>query len=171
MNKPIDQSHWIKEGAFLAGEYPRNLDEVASKQKLKKFVDFGINSFVDLTEENELEPYENLLHEMDQNEVTYKRFPIRDVSVPENKNEVAALLDYIDREIHEGKIVYLHCWGGIGRTGTIAGCWLSRQGDKGPMALTKLSEKWQDNPKSQERVSPETEAQKQFVLNWDEPLN
>jgi hypothetical protein len=39
------------------------------------------------------------------------------------------------------------------------------------MALTKLYEKWQDNPKSKERVSPETEAQKQFVLNWDEPLN
>ena len=103
MNKPIDQSHWIKEGAFLAGEYPRNLDEEASKQKLKKFVDFGINSFVDLTEENELEPYENLLQEMDQNAVAYKRFLIRDVSVPENKNEVAAKTQFEKRVLEAKK--------------------------------------------------------------------
>lgn len=32
-------------------------------------------------------------------------------------------------------MVYLHCWGGIGRTGTIVGCWLARNGFPGKAAL------------------------------------
>jgi len=168
MNKPIEQSYWVEKGKFLAGEYPRKLDEGASRQKLRKFIDVGVNSFVDLTEEYELEPYQHLFNEIDAGDVQYIRFPIRDVSIPDDPIQVVEILDYIDQEIQDGRVVYIHCWGGIGRTGTIAGCWFSRHGEKGQMALTKLRKKWEDNPKSKVHDSPETEAQIQFVINWHE---
>lgn len=32
------------------------------------------------------------------------------------------ILDAIDARLEAGKSVYVHCWGGIGRTDTVAGC-------------------------------------------------
>ena len=53
-DKPFNECHWIKEGIFLAGEYPRNLDEDSSQVKINQILNSGIKSFVDLTEEGEL---------------------------------------------------------------------------------------------------------------------
>ena len=30
----------------------------------------------------------------------------------------------------DGRKVYVHCWGGVGRTGTVVGCYLVRQGER-----------------------------------------
>ena len=38
------------------------------------------------------------------------------------------ILDEIDGAILNGKTVYVHCLGGIGRTGTVVGCYLVRHG-------------------------------------------
>ena len=65
-------------------------------------------------------------------------------------------------------MVYVHCWGGVGRTGTIIGCWLARHYEPGHAALGRLTELWQDNPKSRTRRSPETTDQVWYVLEWNE---
>ena len=64
--------------------------------------------------------------------------------------------------------VYIHCWGGIGRTGTIVGCWLSRHGYKGDNALSKLKELWQTCGKFYTSDSPETKEQENYIINWSE---
>ena len=46
-----------------------------------------------------------------------ERFATEDVSVPSTETMRAAL-DCVDREIDAGRPVYVHCFGGIGRTGT-----------------------------------------------------
>ncbi|MFZ5949388.1 MAG: fused DSP-PTPase phosphatase/NAD kinase-like protein [Candidatus Rifleibacteriota bacterium] len=33
-----------------------------------------------------------------------------------------------------GKPVYVHCWGGLGRTGVVVGCWSRRHGEAEPLA-------------------------------------
>ncbi|NJN80266.1 MAG: hypothetical protein HC797_07245 [Anaerolineales bacterium] len=38
------------------------------------------------------------------------------------------ILDTIDNEIENGNPVYVHCWGGVGRTGITAACYLIRHG-------------------------------------------
>ena len=96
------------------------------------------------------------------------RFPIVDTSVPHSPELTAAALDAIDEYISQGQTVYVHCMGGIGRTGTIVGCWLARHGHTGQAALDRLRELWRACPKSEYNRSPERREQEWYILEWKE---
>jgi len=164
-DKPIYNCYWVVPGKFLAGEYPRNLEDHSSPGKVAAFEEAGVASFIDLTEEGDKLPYTQWLNPETQ---SHRRFPIRDVTVPSSSELTSAILDTIDKDLAEGNLVYVHCMGGIGRTGTIVGCWLSRHGYQGEAALERLGELWADCPKSARTRSPETEAQRRYVVNWRE---
>ena len=164
--RPIEYCYWVVPGELLAGEYPRNIDAASSLLKIKALLGAGVSAFIDLTEENDgLSPYSSMI-----GAASYQRFPVKDVSLPRSAGETVAILDAIDYHIGQGHIVYVHCWGGIGRTGTIIGCWLARHGCGGRPALDRLKELWKQCPKSADRESPETGEQEQYILNWDESL-
>ncbi len=166
-DRPIPYCYWVIPGKFLAGEYPRTLDNQASIEKINALLDAGVTAFIDLTEIHELEPYTGLIAAHPNGaQVTHQRFPIIDVSTPRSAAFTNQILDAIDQQLAEGKLVYLHCWGGIGRTGTIVGCWLSRHGQSGKAALEGLRRLWQQNPKSASKTSPETIAQENYIVNW-----
>ena len=166
---PIEHCYWVVPGVFLAGEYPRNLDETSSRAKLDALVGAGVRTFVDLTEDRDgLLPYVPLLLAYRDQGVSHRRFPVADQGVPVSRGFAAGILDAIDEEIAKGQAVYLHCWGGIGRTGTIVGCWLARQGLAGSAALHRLAQLWQHCPKSRYRRSPENELQERFIKEWQE---
>ena len=40
--------------------------------------------------------------------------------------------------VERGNAVYVHCWGGIGRTGTVVGCWLVETGGAGDDVLEAI---------------------------------
>ena len=164
MQQPIKNCYWVGPGKFLAGEYPRNIDEASSRAKIDALISAGVMAFIDLTEEYEkLLPYANLL-----TGDIHKRFPIQDVSIPASKSTTTSILDTIDAYIEGNRVVYLHCWGGVGRTGLIVGCWLVRHGLSGESALLRLSELWKQCPKSSLRKSPDTKEQQLYILNWKE---
>ncbi|MFN2132108.1 MAG: fused DSP-PTPase phosphatase/NAD kinase-like protein, partial [Anaerolineae bacterium] len=128
---PIPDSYWVVPGKLLAGEYPGAPTVSQAKHRLHQLLGAGITYFLDLTEEGEhdLYPYAALL----QGEasalgrtVEHHRMPIPDVSTP-TKEQMARILDAIDAALAAGHVVYLHCYGGIGRTGTVVGCYLVRQ--------------------------------------------
>ena len=101
-------------------------------------------------------------------EVKYVRFPIPDVSVPEDPSVMASVLDAIDAAQHQRPIVYVHCWGGIGRTGTVVGCYFRGQGQSGDGALAQVAHLWTGVEKSRRRPeSPETDEQRAYVRAWE----
>jgi protein-tyrosine phosphatase len=164
MHRPIVNCYWVAPGRLLAGEYPRNEDEESSRPKINALILSGVTAFIDLTEKNDgLPPYSHFL-----GMVSHQHFPIRDLSVPGSPDVTVAILDAIDQHISGRRMVYLHCWGGVGRTGIIVGCWLARHGVKGEAALAKLHELWKQCPLSAYRRSPETREQEQYIVNWNE---
>lgn len=177
-DRPFERSYWVVERKLIAGCYPGSPDNVEMRRKLARMPDLGITHFVSLMEQEELDhdgnplqPYEAEAGELArerQLSVSFSRFPIRDVDVPTRQTMTRAL-DDIDRAIEGGKTVYVHCWGGCGRTGLVIGCWLARHGlARGERALERLAELRQVIPAGARGSSPETSAQKKMVREWQE---
>jgi len=157
---------------FIAGEYPGDRDIALVPAKISRHLDAGITAFFDLTQVGELRDYAGVLADLAaQRGITafHRRLPIRDVSVPHTSAVMVGILDALDTAIADGHTIYLHCWGGIGRTGTVVGCWLVRHGMTGNEALATISCHWQGVAK---RVyhprSPETNEQHAYVRAWRE---
>jgi hypothetical protein len=169
--RPHDNCYWLAP-QLLAGEYPGAATAADALPRLRAILDAGVTYFVDLTEPDELEPYALLLPRVvrrGEPVATHLRFPIRDLGVPRSPEAMAAILDAIDGTMGIGQTVYVHCWGGIGRTGTVAGCWLVRHGMSGAAALATIEGHMRATSKGY-RVprSPETDEQCAYVLAWSE---
>lgn len=167
--RPIPESYWVEPDRLLAGEYPARHDAETTRQRLDALIQAGFNTFIDLTRDNEIIPYMHTLMEeakLYDVPVEYQRFPIGDFGLP-TPEMMQDILDMIDASLQMGRKIYLHCWGGIGRTGTTVGCYLVRRGKTGEAALAQLAQWWRSVPKSQIHVhSPETYEQAEFVRKW-----
>lgn len=162
--RPIDNSYEVTKSIY-AGEYPINKDDESSYIKVKQFERFGITHFVDLTEEGELQPYEHLLYKG----AKYLRFPIRDVSIPHSTESVRGLIAKIMKVIKDdpNAKVYIHCWGGVGRTGVVVGCLLGELYKQGyDETLKRLEQLFAACPKSARRNTPETAEQHKFIATY-----
>ena len=166
---PIPGSYWLVEGQILAGEYPGAYDEARARAKLELLLLAGIRSFIDLTDPADpLAPYSNLLNELASEqdiECRYRRFAICDLGIP-TRQLMSEILAAVRTELDEGRPVYVHCWGGIGRTGTVAGCWLVEQGLSPDEALERIVALRRGTPDVSRR-SPETDEQCGFVRSWN----
>ena len=166
--RPIENSYEVTKNIY-AGEYPRNKDDESSYAKLKQFENFGITHFVDLTEEGELQPYEHLLYKG----AKYLRFPIKDVSIPQSTESVRGLIAKITKAIKDDPKakVYIHCWGGVGRTGLVVGCLLGELYRQGyDETLKKLEQLFAACPKAARRHTPETAEQHKFIADYIQKL-
>lgn len=166
--RPNSNTYWVHD-KLLAGEYPGHWETQMAQQRVQAYVDVGISYFVDLTQPQELEPYEQWMAgktAVSGLPLIHHRLPIRDMDVPTTAH-MKAILDAIDTAIANHHNVYVHCWGGIGRTGTVIGCYLVRHGLSGQEAVRRLAERWQQVEKSNRwPTTPQTPAQMQMVLNW-----
>jgi protein-tyrosine phosphatase len=129
----------------------------------------GITYCLDLTEDGEcgLRPYVHLLFDQAYQlgrKVVHQRMPIRDYSIP-TISQMSRILDTIDEALADGHVVYLHCFGGVGRTGMVVGCYLVRHGMQAAAALDQIV-RWRQSFSTECKMSPETEDQRKFVLDW-----
>jgi protein-tyrosine phosphatase len=174
-SRPHSNCYWLPGQRVIAGEYPFNPDPAKARAKITRVLDSGVTTFIDLTEARELLPYEAVARDEAISrglEVTHRRLPIRDndVATPER---MAEILDEIAAAESAGSTVYLHCWGGVGRTGMVVGCYLVRQGMTGDEALAEVATLFSTmthakTHRHRHTGSPQTEPQRQMVRRWAE---
>jgi hypothetical protein len=152
--RPFEHSYWLLPGRLLAGAYPGLRDRIGALQAA------GVTRFVDLTGPRDALP------SYAPSWAVRTNFPIEDFGVP-SATAMRSALDAIAAALAADERVYLHCRAGIGRTGTVAACWLIEQGLAPDDALALLRRKFQASAQSfGGQTSPENEAQRAFVLSW-----
>ena len=79
------------------------------------------------------------------------------------------ILDALDTYLEQDRKVYVHCWGGSGRTGTIIGCWIRRHGLAGQHeVLDCLHELRQGDSVKHRKEIPNRGAQEDLILSWED---
>jgi len=110
-------------------------------------------------------PFLNELAGQNGESIEFHRIPIKDFSVPDTDTMVQ-ILETIDEILSRSKKLYIHCWGGIGRTGMAVGCFLKKNGMADRENVIEKIAELRKNDAAKERQSPETEAQIAFVKNF-----
>jgi predicted protein tyrosine phosphatase len=169
MTIPYLDAYWVIPGRFLAGNYPGDYDKEGTRKKVQSLIHTGINCVIDLTQPGDaFSSYDSILKEEAADyEVDVERFnfPIPDYDIP-TVQTMKQILDLIDDRLAGEKNIYVHCVGGIGRTGTVVACHLVRHGLAGQQALVELQVLRQGTA-SWYRRSPESDMQIDFVLEWE----
>jgi hypothetical protein len=146
------------------GDDPRRLEAALAR---------GITVFLDLTEPGEtsrgrpLQPYADLLHRLAAQRglsVDVHRMPVPDLTAP-RVMQMRRILDTIDDARADGHGVLIHCLGGIGRSGAVAGCYLVRHGWTPDQALLHIQTRVNASSK-RGRPSPEMAEQVALVRDW-----
>ena len=166
---PISECYWVEEGRLLAGEYPGSYNPETARLRIDAFLEAGVNTFIDLTQSHELVHYEPVLRDearISGTIISYQRHPIRDYGIP-SANTMTDILNDIDEAINNGRCVYIHCWGGVGRTGLVVGCYLVRHGITNEQAVAQVDSLFKTRPNHNHHPrSPESDEQVDFILNW-----
>ncbi|HEY1068605.1 MAG TPA: dual specificity protein phosphatase family protein [Pirellulales bacterium] len=172
---PFDRSYVVVPGRLIGGFYPASAEPAETTEKLKSLLACRVDHVINLTEAVEANyvglplldyvPELHALAEHARRSIECRRFPIRDLGVP-SVAQMQAILDDVDQAIAHRRLVYLHCWGGRGRTATVVGCYLARHAlATGEHALNMIRYLRRTDPKGH-TPAPETEEQRDFVRRW-----
>jgi len=141
--------------------------------KLSGLLQAGIRTVINLTEAGEagfyglpLAAYNSDMRALAGEEgphLQLLRHPIHDMDIP-TPSQMSAILDAIDTSLADGRPVYVHCWGGYGRTGTVVGCWLARHGKASGNAVLEEIARLRTGMRGD---SPQTREQCHMVCTWD----
>ena len=162
--KPIGYSYRVDDNVW-AGEYPVwEWEQGARMRQLKLFTDFGINYFLDLTENGEMPPYAPFLT----NNIGRHTFPIPNGCIPHSVKWVVDLFRIINGVLNKPETkLYIHCHGGVGRTGTIVACYyIYFKGMPADNALAEMRRRYATHGRSAWMSAPETEVQLNFIKEF-----
>lgn len=112
--------NWILERELAISPAPSGVEDIEEWKRE------GVRAVVVLVESHELgclggvDVYLELFRERGF-EVLHS--PIRDFYVP-TIEQCLEIVEWIGRRVDEGKPVLVHCYGGLGRSGTVAACYL-----------------------------------------------
>ena len=152
---------------LLVGAVPNVYTKEQMQEELDYLKEKEVKVIINLMEEKEIKTANQKLVDYTDFIENFEllRFPIKDRTVP-SKEKMMDILDAIDEQLKQDKKVYLHCWGGLGRTGTVVGCYLLRHGlgikENVFVCINYLKAK----SLLHNHQSPETEAQKKLILAW-----
>lgn len=173
---PFPQSYWVQPGLFCAGHYPGSLDPSERDAKLIGLLDCAIRRTINLIPLNEkgqngqsFDPYDLVLQSLAARRglpVECLRMDFPDGTAPDI-SLMRAILDVIDSSIAANEPLYLHCWGGHGRTSTVVGCYLVRHGEAPEQAIEHILTWRQSLPKN---WYPFEDGQEALLRSWRKGL-
>ena len=173
-HRPIPNSYPVPGAALYAGEYPGTAIAASSRAKLTAMLDAGITAFIDLTGPDDgMTSYVEVLQSLASARgisVTHDQLTIPDMGICA-PDQMHRILDTMEARLAAGGVAYVHCWGGVGRTGTVVGCWLVRQQRNGASALREVGALFDTMSAEKCRRhagtgSPQTTAQRAMVATW-----
>ena len=100
--------------------------------------DYNVKVLVTLLEKQEIDELGALGREARRAGLSWIHFPIADVSVPADQPGAVQLVKTIVAELEHGENVVVHCWGGLGRAGTIAAACLVAVGARPLRAIEQV---------------------------------
>jgi len=168
MPPPFRLAYWVDPPRLMAGCYPGHGDPRIAERQLGALLDCGIRCFLSLMEEDVRGPflaYEPLLERIAAQRgiaIECLRFEIEDHTAP-SFEQMAEIERSIARSIAAERPVYLHCWGGRGRTGAVVGVYLVRRGLTTTENFADLIAELRSGAPGE---SPETEEQTEFVRSF-----
>jgi protein-tyrosine phosphatase len=140
---PTPESNWVVKGKLIAGAFPGFTEDDKNVESLTQILNSGVSLFACLQKEydNEipeefwkknkgLRPYFKDVEKMIANKEEYTNLEtniekaifihekIRDCDIADDDTTIK-LAKKLVKAIYDGEVVYLHCWGGHGRTGVI----------------------------------------------------
>lgn len=144
---PFPQSYWVVPQLLCAGHYPGDRNADVRREKLTGLVQCRIERTINLIPEGETGrngesflPYHDELQALARERggaVDCVRMGFPDGGIP-SIDQMRAILDMIDTSLKARKPVYVHCWGGHGRTSTVIGCHLVRHGLAPSVAMERI---------------------------------
>lgn len=161
---PYEGCYFLTDG-LLAGSNPIGRNRDVTAQRIEGLRRAGVRCVVSLLSREELfafgddddECLEDFEHHL---------FPIRDGEVP-TVATMRLILNIIDQSVLRKEAVFVHCWGGRGRTGLVAACFIARHGIAvGQAALNLIARKRFEVGLF--APAPETPVQLKFARNWKE---
>lgn len=160
--KPTGYSYRVDHNIW-AGEYPVwDWDESIGRKQIQLFTDFGINYFIDLTESGEMPPYAKFLS----SSIGRYLLPIPNRGTPAAVEDVFKLFREIECTLQDKPFTkfYIHCLGGVGRTGTIVACYyIYFKQMNAEEALAEMRRMFSSHERAVWMSAPETEAQIDFT--------
>mmetsp|Transcript_127461 Transcript_127461/g.354847 ORF Transcript_127461/g.354847 Transcript_127461/m.354847 type:complete len:325 (-) Transcript_127461:58-1032(-) len=134
---PTESSNWVIPGMLMCGSYPGALEDRRNDQFLKRILSKGVDTFVCLQDELDndipedvwrsgmgLRPYFSDAQKLTRKELKWVQLPIVDGHIAPDE-VTAELVVLLAEDMRAGRIIYLHCLGGHGRTGVICCIMLS----------------------------------------------
>src|SRR5438105_7412953 len=119
---PTSTSNWLTEN-ILVGAYPGSNDEIEHKMLINNILGSSINIFISLQEVEESKRFRDYKTEIKSDNIKFINYPIVDRgTIP--VEQIQIIVKDIDTLSNNGNIIYLHCYGGHGRSGLIATSYL-----------------------------------------------
>jgi atypical dual specificity phosphatase len=144
----VDRGHWLEPSRVLGCAYPRRPAGLAA------LAEQGVTLLVNLHERahrpERLTAYG----------LTEVHLPVADFTAP-SPEQLRLGVAAIERAVNEGRVVAVHCGGGLGRTGTLLACYLVHRGLGPEEAIRRV--------RTTRPGSIETAAQVAAVMTFDRP--
>jgi len=180
---PTDESNWVIPDRLLVGAYPAHKEDDLHEEQLTVLLKCGVTTFVCLQSEyshhtskcDEMRPYIHDAYQIckittsksmmcDPSSLSFLHLPINDCDTTDD-DVVLRLAKGLCWRLVRGEVLYLHCWGGHGRTGTLVAVMLGMLYNISKAEALKRTQLYHDCRVCTLNVpSPQTFSQRMQVL-------